>query len=86
MNRKGLVYFGEKLAGRIWQDPTGYYFEYDAAYLHLPDARAISFTLPLSTKRYTDKQLFPFFDGLQCTQKSTHTSQLRYIGQTLQHC
>ena len=46
------------------EDETGYTFRYDADYLRLPDAEAVSFTLPLTEQVYRDKVLFPFFDGL----------------------
>jgi len=42
----------------------GYVFQYDEAYLCAPGAVAISLALPLQADPYTDKRLFPFFDGL----------------------
>lgn len=51
-------------AGVLTEDETGYTFRYDADYLRLPDAEAVSLTLPLTEQIYRDKVLFPFFDGL----------------------
>ena len=42
----------------------GYLFQYDEAYLALPDAEPVSLTLPLSSLPYKSHVLFPFFDGL----------------------
>ena len=42
----------------------GYTFQYFIDYLRLPDAEAVSLTLPLTEQIYRDKVLFPFFDGL----------------------
>ena len=50
--------------GLLTEDETGYTFRYDAYYLRLPDATAVSLTLPLTEQVYRDKVLFPFFDGL----------------------
>ena len=57
-------------AGILTENENGYTFEYDADYLtsadylRLPDATAVSLTLPLTEHIYRDKVLFPFFDGL----------------------
>lgn len=62
--KKAKVYLHDRLAGRLVEDENGFTFTYDAAYLVLPDATAISLTLPLTEKLYHDTVLFPFFDGL----------------------
>lgn len=62
--KKAKVYLHDRLAGRLVEDENGFTFTYDAAYLALPDATAISLTLPLTEKPYHDRVLFPFFDGL----------------------
>ena len=64
MSRKGKVYCGGKLAGRIEEAPDGYRFTYDAGYLASPGTRPISLTLPKRAESYTAKVLFPFFFGL----------------------
>lgn len=62
--RKAKVFFKDKAAGWLTQGEDGYEFVYDAAYLALPDAQAVSLTLPLQSAAYTSNVLFPFFDGL----------------------
>jgi serine/threonine-protein kinase HipA len=62
--KKGLVYKKEKLAGEIWENETGYHFQYDKLYLANPMNGEISKTLPLREKVYSDDNMIPFFDGL----------------------
>lgn len=62
--KKAKVYLHDRLAGRLVEDENGFTFTYDAVYLALSDATAISLTLPLTEKPYHDTVLFPFFDGL----------------------
>ena len=63
-NKAALVYFEDKKAGLLKKTNDGYEFSYDKNYLHSPDARAISVSLPLREEPYQSKTLFPFFDGL----------------------
>ena len=62
--RKAKVFFKDKAAAWLTHDEDGYEFVYDAAYLALPNAQAVSLTLPLRSAAYTSNVLFPFFDGL----------------------
>ena len=62
--KRAKVYLYDRLAGRLIEDENGFTFTYDASYLALPDAAAVSLTLPLTEKPYHDTVLFPFFDGL----------------------
>lgn len=64
MMKQAVVYFRDRKAGLLTEDETGYTFRYDADYLRLSDAEAISLTMPLTECTYRDKVLFPFFDGL----------------------
>jgi serine/threonine-protein kinase HipA len=64
MSKKGLVYFQDELAGVIAETDDGYEFTYQAEYLEHKDAKPVSLTLPLSTRKYESKVLFAFFDGL----------------------
>lgn len=64
MERQGLVYQNEQLAGFIQETEEGYAFTYDWEYLKNENALAISLTLPLREETYTSNTLFPFFDGL----------------------
>lgn len=62
--KRAEVYMYDQLAGILTESTEGYQFCYDAGYLTRADAEAISLTMPLRAEPYTDKVLFPFFDGL----------------------
>jgi serine/threonine-protein kinase HipA len=62
--RKAEIKFADQTAGWLTQDETGFHFEYDLSYLNCENPVAISLTLPLQEKPYTNNVLFPFFDGL----------------------
>ena len=62
--RKAFIYYKKDLAGILAETEDGYLFQYDEAYLALPDAELVSLTLPLSSLPYRSHVLFPFFDGL----------------------
>lgn len=62
--RSAEVWVDAAPAGWISETDTGYRFEYEAAYLAIPDALPVSLGLPLRSEPYTSKTLFPFFDGL----------------------
>lgn len=64
MNRKAIVLMYGQKAGLLEETSEEYIFRYDSDYLEEPDALAISLTLPLTEKPYTNPTLFPFFDGL----------------------
>jgi serine/threonine-protein kinase HipA len=64
--KKGKVIIQNKtIAGHVWQDEEGYWFEYTDDYYNKPIYGPVSQTLPLGTKRYHDKKsMIAFFDGL----------------------
>ncbi len=63
--KKARVYYNNNLAGILEKaDDNSYRFIYEDDYLHDPDAKSISLTLPKKQKVYTSKILFPFFFGL----------------------
>ena len=62
--RQAKIYNYNIFAGILTEDDNGYTFQYDLGYLESDDAQAISLTLPLTSKPYIEKILFPFFDGL----------------------
>ncbi len=64
MMRKAEVKIQDTTAGWLTQDEDGYHFEYDVEYLTLPEAVAVSLTLPLQKNPFKSNVLFPFFDGL----------------------
>jgi len=64
VSRKGNVYYGGTLAGRIEETADGYRFTYDAGYLAAEGTRPVSMTLPKRPEPYDSEVLFPFFFGL----------------------
>lgn len=63
--RCGKVYYKDHLAGTITETNEGeYIFRYDEQYVKGHPNEFITFTMPVADTSYTDKQLFPFFDGL----------------------
>jgi serine/threonine-protein kinase HipA len=65
MSKRGKVYVFGCFAGVLEElADGGYTFAYDAKYLAKQGAKPVSLTLPLQSKAYFSKTLFPFFDGL----------------------
>ena len=62
--RQAQIYRKDVLAGMLTEDGGEYTFCYDAEYLALPSAVAISLTMPLQAEPFKSPVLFPFFDGL----------------------
>ena len=63
--KKGKVKIQDIVAGYVWQDEEGYWFEYTDAYLKNPIHGPVSQTLPIERKTYNDKKaMIAFFDGL----------------------
>lgn len=62
--RKAEIKIKNQTAGWLTQDENGYTFLYDSHYLATDNPEPVSLTLPLRAAPYTNKVLFPFFDGL----------------------
>lgn len=62
--KQAEIFMNDKLAGILTEDENGFTFQYNSDYLNSADSEAISLTMPLKSKPYQDKVLFPFFDGL----------------------
>ncbi|CAN5118497.1 HipA N-terminal domain-containing protein [soil metagenome] len=62
--RSAVVYMHDKIAGKLLETEEGYEFCYDTEYLATSNVEPISLTFPLSSKKYSYRYLFPFFDGL----------------------
>jgi serine/threonine-protein kinase HipA len=63
--RKAAVYYKEFLAGILTETDDGdYTFEYDEKYVIEHPKEGITLTMPVRPKTYTEKRLFPFFEGL----------------------
>jgi serine/threonine-protein kinase HipA len=62
--KKAEIRIKNRTAGWLTQDENGYIYIYDTQYLQSADPEPVSLTLPLKETPYTEKVLFPFFDGL----------------------
>lgn len=63
--RQGKVLYKDQLAGIITETDDGeYVFQYDEQYAKTHPNDFITFTMPVTTKPYREKRLFPFFEGL----------------------
>lgn len=63
--RRAHIYYKEAIAGILTETDDGeYVFQYDEKYIAEHSNAPISLTMPVSSKPYTDKRLFPFFEGL----------------------
>lgn len=63
--KRGKVYIDTKVLAGIIEEREGLFiFKYDEEYLKKEDARPVSLTLPLRENAYSQKTMFPFFDGL----------------------
>lgn len=62
--RKAEIKINNITAGILIQNDEGYQFDYDSTYLNSENPMPVSLTLPLQSKPFTAKVLFPFFDGL----------------------
>jgi len=63
--RKAAVYYKTFLAGILTETNDGVYnFLYDENYVAEHSKESISLTIPVRSKSYSDKRLFPFFEGL----------------------
>jgi serine/threonine-protein kinase HipA len=61
---QAAVFAFSQRVGTLSKTAQGFTFVYDPNYLRFPEARPISFSLPLQTKSYESPHLFSFFDGL----------------------
>ncbi|RCW24660.1 HipA N-terminal domain-containing protein [Marinilabilia salmonicolor] len=63
--RQAKVYYQDDLAGILVETDDGEYeFTYDKEYLKSFPERFLTFTMPVSEKKYRSNRLFPFFEGL----------------------
>jgi len=63
--RKGKVFYKEHFAGVVTETDDGeFVFLYDEKFVIEHPKEFITFTMPVTSKPYTDKRLFPVFDGL----------------------
>jgi serine/threonine-protein kinase HipA len=63
--RSAAIYYKDILAGLLTETDDGQYiFEYELSYIQLYPKQFLTFTMPVVNKKYIDRQLFPFFEGL----------------------
>ncbi len=63
--RSAEIYYKEILAGKLTETNDGeFVFQYDDQYVMNNPGEFITFTMPVASKPYIDKRLFPFFEGL----------------------
>jgi serine/threonine-protein kinase HipA len=63
--RKATIYYKEFLAGILTETDEGeYIFSYEEKYVNEHPKECITLTMPVSSKIYTEKRLFAFFEGL----------------------
>ncbi|MEX0981009.1 MAG: HipA N-terminal domain-containing protein [Bacteroidales bacterium] len=63
--RQGKVYYKNCFAGFITETNEGeFVFQYDQQYVKEHPNDFITFNMPVMIKPYTEKRLFPFFEGL----------------------
>lgn len=59
------IYYKDILAGTLTETDEGdYNFQYDLFYVEAYPKQFITFSMPVTLTVYTDKRLFPFFEGL----------------------
>lgn len=63
--RQAEIYYKDILAGTLTETDDGdYTFSYDKDYIKKYPNQFITFSMPVTKATYTDKRLFPFFEGL----------------------
>lgn len=63
--RKAAIYYKEFLAGILTETDEGeYIFRYEDKYVQEHPKESITLTMPVNSKNYIEKRLFPFFEGL----------------------
>jgi len=63
--RKANIYYNNILAGILTETNDGEYtFQYDNNYITQHPTQFITFTMPVRNEIYSEKRLFPFFEGL----------------------
>ena len=63
--RQAQIFYNDVLAGVLTETNEGdYTFVYEGKYIQQHPDQFITFTMPVREKPYSEKRLFPFFDGL----------------------
>lgn len=63
--RSATIYYKKWIAGILTETDDGEYtFQYNEEYITEHQRQFITFTMPVRKEIYSDKRLFPFFEGL----------------------
>jgi len=63
--RQAKIFYKDIEAGQLTETDDGLYqFQYLEEYIQNYPSQFIAFSMPVASGVYTDKRLFPFFDGL----------------------
>ena len=62
--KRARIFINEHFCGILTEDFDGFHFTYDKDYLSMPEAKALSPTMPLQPETYEKEVMFPVFDGL----------------------
>ncbi len=63
--RQAIIKYNDIVAGVLIEDDSGeYVFTYDKTYIKNYPNQFITFNMPVNSRPYKSKRLFPFFDGL----------------------
>ena len=63
--RSAQIYYKDLLAGKLVETNEGeFVFQYDEQYVKNHQDEFITFSMPVSNRPYSEKRLFPFFEGL----------------------
>ena len=63
--RRAEIYYKKILAGKLTETNEGeFVFQYENLYVENHPGEFITFTMPVASKPYIEKRLFPFFEGL----------------------
>ena len=50
--KRAKIYIGDLFCGILTEDPEGYHFKYDEQYMAMPNAKALSPTMPFQVEEY----------------------------------
>ena len=65
MMRRAKILYKDIFAGILTETDDGeYIFEYDDDYINNYPKQFVTFSMPVTKKKYVENKLFPFFDGL----------------------
>ena len=63
--RQAKVFYKDIFAGILTETDEGdYKFQYDSEYVEKYPDKFLNFSMPVSKGVYSEKRLFPFFEGL----------------------